>query len=181
MGFSPACKPKPKIVHKGNIDKSVLSGIVQFIHSKKSDRKTTVREEGGKYERKGKSMIVIDYKSRMPIYEQLVERIRALALDGVFAPGEKLPSVRQLSSELGINPNTVQRAYNTLVGQGVVDTAPGKGIFISNDLQGLLKENRQTLFARFGADVCALKAAGVSKEEVLKAAETSYDGEGSKQ
>ena len=125
-------------------------------------------------------MIVIDYKSRMPIYEQLVERIRTLALDGMYAPGAKLPSVRQLSAELGINPNTVQRAYNTLVQQGVAETAPGKGIFISMDLKALLHENRQALFTKFGADVQALKTAGVSKGEVLEAAEKSYDGEGTK-
>ncbi len=126
-------------------------------------------------------MIVIDYKSRMPIYEQLVERIRTLALEGFYAPGAKLPSVRQLSAEIGINPNTVQRAYNTLVQQGVAETAAGKGIFISADINGLLNENKKELFRRLSVDVCALKAAGVSKGEMLTHAEKSYDGEGTEQ
>lgn len=122
-------------------------------------------------------MIMIDYKSRLPIYEQLVERIRSLAIDGIYAPGDKLPSVRQLSGELGINPNTVQRAYNTLVSQGVAETVAGKGIFVCCDIQPLLRENRRTLQKRFCADVLSLKAAGVSKGEVLQYAEKSYDGE----
>lgn len=122
-------------------------------------------------------MISIDYKSRLPIYEQLVERIRALTLEGFYAPGDKLPSVRQLSAELGINPNTVQRAYNTLVQIGVAQTAAGKGIFISGDLSELMNENTKELFAALSRDVRAVKAAGVSKGETLKKVEEAYDGE----
>ena len=55
-------------------------------------------------------MFSIDYKDRRSIYEQLVDRIKALAASGMLPPGSQLPSVRQLSSELSINPNTVQRA-----------------------------------------------------------------------
>lgn len=125
-------------------------------------------------------MISIDYKSRLPIYEQLVEKIRALALEGFYAPGDKLPSVRQLSADLGINPNTVQRAYNTLVQAGVAQTAAGKGIFISSDLRGLLDENKKELFENLRRDVAAVKAAGVSKGETLKTVEEAYDGEDKK-
>lgn len=123
-------------------------------------------------------MISIDYKSRLPIYEQLVKKIRELVLEGFYAPGDKLPSVRQLSADLGINPNTVQRAYNTLVQMGVVQTAAGKGIFISEDLSGLLDENKKALFENLKRDVKAVKAAGVSKGETLKKVEEAYDGEG---
>ncbi|MDD4075087.1 MAG: GntR family transcriptional regulator [Eubacteriales bacterium] len=122
-------------------------------------------------------MITIDYKSRTPIYEQLVTRIRTLALGGVFAPGEKIPSVRQLSGELGINPNTVQRAYNTLYQQGVIDTAPGKGNFISNDMEALRLQQKKALFADLTRAVHALREAGVSCEQALEQAKKAYEEE----
>ncbi len=122
-------------------------------------------------------MITIDYKSRTPIYEQLVTRIRTLALDGVFAPGEKIPSVRQLSGELGINPNTVQRAYNTLYQQGVIDTAPGKGNFISNDMEALRLQQKKGLFADLACAVRALREAGVPCEQTLAQAKKAYEEE----
>jgi len=124
-------------------------------------------------------MIAIDYKSRTPIYEQLVSRIRGLAVEGVYAPGERLPSVRQLSADLGLNPNTVQRAYNTLVHEGVAEALPGKGIFISHDLGALRAACRGELFEELGRAVRALKKAGAQREEVLDCAAASYDGEGS--
>ena len=122
-------------------------------------------------------MITIDYRSRTPIYEQLVERIRTLAINGVFAPGEKIPSVRQLSGDLGVNPNTVQRAYNTLYQQGVIDTAPGKGNFISTDVEALRLQQKKALFADLSAAVRALKAAGVTAEQTLDQAKKAYDEE----
>ena len=64
-------------------------------------------------------MIVLDYKDRRPIYEQIVERFQELILAKVLECGEKLPSVRNLAMELSINPNTIQRAYMELERQGL--------------------------------------------------------------
>ncbi|MDO5112298.1 MAG: GntR family transcriptional regulator [Clostridia bacterium] len=122
-------------------------------------------------------MITIDYRSRTPIYEQLVDRIRTLALGGVYAPGEKIPSVRQLSGDLGINPNTVQRAYNTLYQQGVIDTAPGKGNFISADVEGLRLQQRKALLEELAHAARALKQAGVPVDQTLDRARKAYEEE----
>ena len=62
------------------------------------------------YERRN-SMIQLNYRDAKPIYEQIKEGLRRLVITGVIATDEKLPSVRELASELSINPNTIQRAY----------------------------------------------------------------------
>ena len=78
-------------------------------------------------------MITIDYKSRVPIYDQITGGIIRLKALGVLKAGDKLPSVRVMAIDLGINPNTVQRAYNILEADGVIYSVAGKGSFISGD------------------------------------------------
>ena len=63
-------------------------------------------------------MITIDYKDRRPLYQQLMEKIEELALNGLIQADEQLPSVRSLAVELAINPNTIQRAYGELEKKG---------------------------------------------------------------
>ena len=60
-------------------------------------------------------MIVLDYRDKRALYEQIVERFMDLMFQGVLPQGTKLPSVRSLATELSINPNTIQRAYVELV------------------------------------------------------------------
>ena len=78
-------------------------------------------------------MITIDYKSRVPIYDQITGGIIRLKTLGILKAGDKLPSVRAMAIDLGINPNTVQRAYNILEADGVIYSVAGKGSFISDD------------------------------------------------
>ncbi len=75
--------------------------------------------------------ITLNYKSRTPLCDQLCEAVIRLASCGGLAPGDQLPSVRALAQELGINPNTVQKSYRILEQQGVIETIPGKGSFLS--------------------------------------------------
>ena len=76
-------------------------------------------------------MFELDIRSRKPIYEQLVEKIKELIINQVLQPDEQLPSVRMLSKELTINPNTIQKAYRELERQGYIYTVQGKGNFIA--------------------------------------------------
>ena len=78
-------------------------------------------------------MITIDYKSRVPIYDQITAGFIRLKTLGVLKPHDKLPSVRSMASSLGINPNTVQKAYAILEADGVIYSVSGKGSFISDD------------------------------------------------
>ena len=63
-------------------------------------------------------MIILDFRDRRPIYEQLIEKFQEVMMIGALEKDEKMPSVRQLASELSINPNTVQRAYGQLEREG---------------------------------------------------------------
>lgn len=92
-------------------------------------------------------MIQLNYRDSKPIYEQIKEGLRRLVITGAIATDEKLPSVRELASELAINPNTIQRAYRELETEGYIYTVSGKGSFAAeqSDVNGrrneeLLKE-----------------------------------------
>ena len=84
-------------------------------------------------------MILLDYKDRRPIYEQVVSKLEELMLLGVMKENEPLPSVRALAMDLSINPNTIQRAYVELERQGYIYT--GKGSFVADNT--VMKENRK--------------------------------------
>ena len=79
-------------------------------------------------------MFTLDYQSRLPIYEQLYKSIIKMASPGVMEPNETLPSVRVFGQHLGVNPNTVQTASQTLDRDQIIYSIPGKGSFISPDL-----------------------------------------------
>ena len=80
-------------------------------------------------------MFNIDQRSSTPIYLQLVQEIKEAILRGVLKPGDKLPSVRDLSSRLTINPNTIQKSYQELERQKVIETLRGKGTFVCLNYQ----------------------------------------------
>ena len=78
-------------------------------------------------------MIALNYKDPRPIYEQIKFGLRRLIMTDVLQPNDKMPSVRELSAQLAINPNTVQRAYRELEAEGYIYSVPGKGSFVSPD------------------------------------------------
>jgi len=120
-------------------------------------------------------MISIDYKNRLPIYEQLVENIKKLVLNGLLAIDSQLPSVRQLSADLGINPNTVQKAYMTLEQQGVLYSVPGKGSFVCSDLTSLRQGQLAELSRSLKETVSQLAQLGVQVDEVIKQIKLVYE------
>ena len=78
-------------------------------------------------------MISLNYRDSRPIYEQIKDGLRKLIVTGAIGTDEKLPSVRSLATQLSINPNTIQRAYNELEGEGYIYSVPGKGSFATGD------------------------------------------------
>lgn len=76
-------------------------------------------------------MLHLDHRDSRPIYEQVQDGLRRLMMAGALQEGEKLPSVRALASQLAINPNTIQRAYESLERDGYVYSLPGKGSFVA--------------------------------------------------
>ena len=111
-------------------------------------------------------MFTLDYRDARPIYEQVRDKFRRLIASGAIAPGEKLPSVRALASELAINPNTIQRAYEALEAEGYVSSIAGKGTFAATR-EEVSTGWRQELLARFDAVVAELLNLGVTRQELL--------------
>ncbi len=75
-------------------------------------------------------MLKLDLRSRTPIYEQLVDKLKDMIINHVMHPDEQLPSVRELALELAINPNTIQKAFRELESQGYIYSLQGKGSFV---------------------------------------------------
>ncbi|MFC3420353.1 GntR family transcriptional regulator [Salinicoccus hispanicus] len=112
-------------------------------------------------------MINLDLKSRIPIYEQLIDRIKQLIIQGVIKPDEKLPSVRNLAQELTINPNTIQKAYRELEREGYIYSLPGKGSFVSEVTEQENNVKIQALTQDFQRIVGELLYLGASKERLI--------------
>ncbi len=104
-------------------------------------------------------MILIDYKDRRPIYEQVAEKMSELMLRGILAQDSQLPSVRSLATDLSINPNTIQRAYAELERQGYIYSVKGRGSFVSENGQ-IRKKKRLDVFVRLGELVEDAKGVG---------------------
>lgn len=109
-------------------------------------------------------MINIDYQSRTPIYEQIVERFQMLILKGVLKPDDQMPSVRSLALQLSINPNTIQKAYAQLEQQGYIYPVKGRGNFVSGTGQ-LAKQKKLAFFEDLKNLVFYGREIGVTLEE----------------
>lgn len=120
-------------------------------------------------------MISVDYRSRKPLYQQLVDNIEDLAARGLLPPDSQLPSVRALAMELSINPNTIQRAYAELDKRGVTYSLPGRGSFVGGSAEGLKRAKQQRLLNQL--TVLAREGIGleISIEEILAACRGAVD------
>ncbi|MBQ1271426.1 MAG: GntR family transcriptional regulator [Clostridia bacterium] len=112
-------------------------------------------------------MIGLNYRDSRPIYEQIKDNYRKLIASGAMAPGEKLPSVRELASQLAINPNTIQRAYRELEGEGFIYTIPGKGCFVGSE-QEVDRGRMNQLLTEFDSIIEQLTLIGVSCDELIR-------------
>ena len=113
------------------------------------------------------NLIQISYRDPRPIYEQVKDGFRTLILTGVLHPDEKMPSVRELATQLAINPNTIQRAYRELEQEGYICSVPGKGSFVADagDTAALRKKE---LLMRL-SEICAeLRSLGVEESTMLE-------------
>lgn len=111
-------------------------------------------------------MIHLDYRDARPIYVQICDGFREQIRSGVLSAGERLPSVRELATQLTINPNTIQRSYRELELQGWVVSVPGKGSFVSGVPQGQ-ESQRDKLLRQFDNVTETLLEMGVSPEMLI--------------
>ena len=112
-------------------------------------------------------MIVLDYQDRRPIYEQVTDKFQILILNGVLPPGSQMPSVRQLATELSVNPNTIQRAYMELEKLGLICPVEGRGNFVADSSQ-VQKINRESYRKEFTALIQKGRNTGFNREELEK-------------
>ena len=117
-------------------------------------------------------MIVIDYRDRKPIYEQIVEKFQMLIIKGVLEPDTQIPSVRSLATELSINPNTIQKAYSLLEQQGFIYPVKGRGNFVSGN-QALVEQRKNVFLQKLKILIKEGKEIGISKEECVEKTLTS--------
>lgn len=113
-------------------------------------------------------MIQIDLQSRVPLYEQLQEQIIRLSMLGILDENQQLPSVRALAREVGVNPNTVAKAYQQLEQQGIIYTVSGRGSFVSPDVLSL-QSLRQAALQEVLDAVDKVLSRGVSPQQLLDA------------
>lgn len=111
--------------------------------------------------------ISIDYQSRTPIYEQIVKGVEKLVILNVLKPNEQIPSIRELACSLGINPNTVKKAYDILDNKGIIITKSTKGTFITEDIINAKNDRIKELVDELNDIVNELKNYGFSADEII--------------
>ena len=115
-------------------------------------------------------MFLLNLQSKEPIYEQIQKQIRKFIAVGALAPGDRLPSVRQLAKDNGINPNTVAKAYSELERLGFVCNMAKKGVYVaeigktSDPAEEIMKALRP------------LKESGITKTEIRDVLDILYEG-----
>ncbi len=121
--------------------------------------------------------IRVDYESGVPLYAQIIEKIKHLVAAGRLKPGDQLPTIRQLAVDLRVNPNTVVHAYHELGNQGVISTQQGRGTFIAaHPDEGRLAEmRRDRLRAIMGGALLEALSLGYKAEEIRTAFETQLE------
>ena len=120
-------------------------------------------------------MIFIDKLSQTPVYEQIIEGIERNILLGIYAEETQLPSLRELSVTIRINPNTVQKSYAELTRRGIIQPSPGSGCYVAHGARELLRIEARQKLARLSALVGELSLSGLSREEILTAVEGAID------
>lgn len=121
-------------------------------------------------------MIKLDLQSRLPIYEQLKHKIVELIMLGELNPDDQLPSVRSFARELGVNPNTVQKAYQDLERENIIYSVVGRGSYIHPKVD-LSKQLGQTHLAQVKQAAKQAKLCGIAENDVIETVKAAYKEE----
>ena len=119
-------------------------------------------------------MLIVDKYSSTPIYEQIVDGIEKEILLGFLREGDAVASVRELSVTLGINPNTIQKAYIELERRGVTIALSGRGSFVREGALDSIREREKKKIERLRSLARELRLAGIDKAELIAAIECAY-------
>ncbi|KAF6581804.1 GntR family transcriptional regulator [Paenibacillus polymyxa] len=111
-------------------------------------------------------MFELDIRSRKPIYEQLMDRVKEMIVYGSLQQDEQLPSVRALSAQLTVNPNTIQKAYRELEREGYIYSVQGKGSFVTPTQQQPQQIKRDEIRAALLKQMVEAVHFGFTQQEV---------------
>ena len=111
-------------------------------------------------------LLHIDYTASQPIHQQIEEQIASLIATGILRPNDWLPSVRQLATDISINPNTVQRAYASLEEKGVIVSVKGRGSFVAPDLSAIDRIHEKLLGSMIRDVISKAALAGWDKARI---------------
>ncbi len=121
-------------------------------------------------------MLKLSYGDRRPIYEQIKEKIKSLIISGVLKENERIPSVRELAVSMAINPNTIQKAYKELEGEGYIYSLRSKGYFVAPVDTVQVSGKIDALTESLRANVRELYFLGVEKEKIDNTVREIYGG-----
>lgn len=113
------------------------------------------------------NVVTLDYQSREPIFKQIVSQIERYVALGILNSGDKLPSTREMATDLGVNPNTVRKAYTELENNGVIVTISTKGTFIADNTKDVKTEKITEGIEEIKSKIEELMKLGISKEEII--------------
>ncbi|HZL88026.1 MAG TPA: GntR family transcriptional regulator [Pirellulaceae bacterium] len=114
--------------------------------------------------------------NHVPVYLQIVEHVRSAIAAGVYRPGEALPSLRVLATDLKVNPNTVQRAYDELDRQGLIESRRGVGIFVAKrGARSARGRAEESIHAAFAQAIGSAHAAGLSSDQIRELFDDSLE------
>lgn len=126
-------------------------------------------------------MFQIDSFSRVPVYEQIIRQVENFVLKDILPADTQIPSVRNLSVTLSINPNTIQKAYSELDRNGIIYSVPGRGCFITKEAKEILSAQKKEKLSSLTEIIAELKLAGITKEIILETIDSVFFNEGTKE
>ncbi|HIJ73997.1 MAG TPA: GntR family transcriptional regulator [Candidatus Hydrogenedentes bacterium] len=120
----------------------------------------------------------IDIDSSVAVYVQIENHVQFAISSGRLKAGEQLPSVRELSERLGVNPNTVAKAYRDLEVMGLLYTRRGMGVFVNKGVEAKCREDcRKRIIGRMHEVVAEAKSSGMARKEIADVVDKSYASE----
>ena len=118
-----------------------------------------------------------NFRNDQPIYSQLTLRLTEAIVSGIYAPGEKLPSVRELALEAGVNPNTVQRALTELEREGLVFSQRTAGRFVTENENMIVNAKLRSADERVSEFLRSMKTLGCGRQEIISLIEGAKEDE----
>ena len=117
-----------------------------------------------------------ELNSDRPIYTQILEIIQTRIISGIYKPGEKLPSVRELAAQASVNPNTMQKAFAELEKSGLITTQRGSGRSVTEDTIMIEQVQKQIAVLQIKNFFETMKELGYDNDHILKLVEETIEG-----